>query len=315
MKKLFIAFVMLLFMLIIVKDLKSEISTYSNQMYINVKGGTTIFNDKYQVLATETEIISYTILGIPQTISFDILNWTEKKYNYTYKELCKINQTGEYYCIHNVNVIELNTTINKLLITKQYLFIDDQDVKLNISITNKNLLNLNNFILHYKITSPRETIIHFNGTDYESNVPAMDIASNLNDIPPILMINGLTFYYPDLIQNGADITDFAIGTIFDSPNSVTVGTSINSGIFLAGSSISFDPQQTSYSFPTVTVGQFTAHANLKLSDNARANATAVGQITNASSFTFTDLPTSAIITEVWVRVEGRCYAGYCDEEE
>lgn len=291
--------------------------THDNLVFELFNNGIIKISDEHGLLAYQGWALSGEISGDPIRYTSEDFNWTWNKtktsYNirigYDEETNESINKTCYIYTFVGYN------NIDQFPIYWYYIFDENADAKWGLNITNNlgvPVTNMKGWLVHSFDKSDLKVI--FNGTRYNLS-ENYHLTGDFSNLFPKVNMGNLRFFYSDLINSSFDLTDVYIGngSVVGYPKRliVAVGVTKGSGSLPNGYTIIFDPSESGYEFPDYTEGDWSNHAYLKISDNNRAEATAVYQIVNVSDFDFSSIPDSAEIVGIKVRVEGRCYSRFC----
>lgn len=273
-------------------------------------------------ISDERRAITHQGFMIEGTIGLEDYRFTSEEFIWTWSRRHEVIEEESHWDNDSQEWVNINYTLDTFTAynnnpnfnwTQEWMFDNRTDVKMKHIITNKLGVDITNTKIWYIHSLPRNMDINFNSSRYDHET-TYHFEGNFNNLLPRVQLGELTFFYHDLVNSSFTVSDVYIGDGsilgYSDRRLLAIGITKGSGIFRNGTTIVLDPLDTGYIFPTATEGQWTNHARLKISDDSRAEATAVGQITNTSGYTF-DIPDSAEIVGIEVRLEGRCFNPFC----
>lgn len=217
--------------------------------------------------------------------------------NYTETEIVEeLDDKEEYINVTYrwvVYEIKLNNSDDNIHWNKTFKFYPHRDMKMTDEIGHS-YLSLTNFETWY-IFEPyktRNTIqfadqtISINGSDPQLST------GTLNDVFPTIRMDGITFFYEDLILNDFDIVDIYIGngSKFNLEKNVfALAVKKSTGLMLQGSTLELDPDSTGFVYPNNYDRNWTAWNfpnNLLADDASYSSATITTQKQDVWNFTF-----------------------------
>jgi len=257
------------------------------------------------------------IAGIPYIKTVNDFIWLWQKYNYTYLhedyddngDLTNFTKYATEFKGYN--------NYNRFNITQKWTSKEYQATKSKYIISNNlgyDITNVKYWIIYIIPDNfPHRTTTRFNQSNYlvETN-NSIHLEGDYTDINPRIRINFNTFNYEDIINNGFEITNIYMGDGeiigYSNKNIIAIGFTKGLGIFYNGNQIEIDPEDTGFLSPDNAGGQWNNPDNIKVSDNARAVETTIGEMMNMSIFDIEIVPDS-LITGIYIALEG--FGGPC----